>query len=149
MDDWLNDVVLSKTSSTCRRTYCGIFNRKEILPSKISSGVDLLKVSDALSYCLQREEALELQHKNEEAAIEGQSRLLISAKLEDYACRDPFRGLSKPKKLDSGHMTKRNTTSSSYTTAHPAKSMSWKILSRTKNPMPSRLQQSPSFTVGI
>jgi hypothetical protein len=127
VDDWLNDDVLSKTSSTCRRTYCGIFNRKEILPSKISSGVGLLKVLDALSYCLHSEAAVELQHKNEEAAIEGQSRLLISAKLEDYTCGDPFRGLSKPKNFDSGHMTKRNTTSSSYTTAQPAKSMTWRI----------------------
>jgi hypothetical protein len=83
------------------QTVIGTFgsNCKQRASSKISSGVDPLQVLDSLSNCLQKEAAVEIQRKNEEVALEAQSRLIISAALENYTCADPARELSKPKEI--------------------------------------------------
>jgi 2OG-Fe(II) oxygenase superfamily len=84
----------SKSSSSDFGSKC-----RKRASSNLANVGDPSDVMEALKDCLRDEATIEFQRKNEEIAFEAQSRLTISATLENYTCADPNRELTEPMEI--------------------------------------------------
>jgi hypothetical protein len=69
---------------------------KEQARDSINAGTTPEKAMNDLAICLEEKAGMAFQNKNNEISLESQSRLAISAKLENYTCADPDRESSTP-----------------------------------------------------